>query len=226
MYTRRNRQRPPLITLILIAAVAGIIFVILDNRPDPGASTPTPPPTNTAPIVAAAPTTTPQPPAATPTLPSVPTVESSSNIPGLPNIPDDAILFIASAAIYTNIVEAFLDGTSWDVSRLGNNVGHLQGTSWIANGGNTVLSGHVELADGRRGVFANLYDVSVGDIIEIITGGENWRYIVTDIETTTPTDLTPVLPTQEDRLTLITCGSYNFLSNVYQERLIVVAQRI
>ncbi len=141
-------------------------------------------------------------------------------------MPDGAQLFIPSAGIFTNIVEAFLDGTSWDVSRLGNNVGHLQGTSWITSGGNVVLSGHVELADGRRGIFANLYDISVGDIVEVTAGNDNWRYIVTDIQTTSPTDLTPILPTQEDRLTLITCGSYNILSNVYQERLIVVAQRI
>ena len=230
MYRRRNRRQFPLPILVLFAVVAGVVFVLLDSRPEPS-STPIQPadegPTQAAALATPIPTEAPTQVPPTPTdSAATSAADASSSIPGLPDVPDGAQLFIPSAGIFTNIVEAFLDGTSWDVSRLGNNVGHLQGTSWITSGGNVVLSGHVELADGRRGIFANLYDISVGDIVEVTAGNDNWRYIVTDIQTTSPTDLTPILPTQEDRLTLITCGSYNILSNVYQERLIVVAQRI
>jgi sortase (surface protein transpeptidase) len=33
-------------------------------------------------------------------------------------------------------------------------------------------------------------------------------------------------PTDTDRITLITCDSYDFLQNTYQDRLVVVADRV
>jgi LPXTG-site transpeptidase (sortase) family protein len=144
----------------------------------------------------------------------------------LPEIPEGTSLFIPSAGIYAPVVQAYLDGTSWDVTRLGENVGHLQGTSWIDGPGNVVLSGHVELADGRQGVFSNLDELQINDIIVVVTGENERRYVITQIDSTTPDDLGPIKPTVEDRLTLITCGNYDFFQDAYLERLIVVAEPI
>jgi len=139
---------------------------------------------------------------------------------------EDTTLFIPSIAVQTPIIRVFLDGTSWDVSGLGMNVGHLQGTNWIKDGGNTVVSGHVEMRDGRAGVFADLGSLQSGDRVLVRQGDEEIVYSVTEIFNTSPDDLTPLYPASEDRLTLITCDDYNFFSDSYQERTIVVAERV
>jgi LPXTG-site transpeptidase (sortase) family protein len=120
-------------------------------------------------------------------------------------------------------VQAYLSGNSWDVSQIRANVGHLQGTSWVGQNGNVVLSGHVERADGSAGVFANLDLVQVGDPIRLTVNGQERRYNVTEIRTTTPEDLSPIMPTRSERLTLITCGEYDFFQDAYLERLIIIA---
>jgi sortase A len=124
------------------------------------------------------------------------------------------------------MVQVYLDGVSWDIRSLGKNAGHLQGTPLPDEGGNTVLSGHVEMADGSAGPFAPLKQISVGDVVEVTIQGQAWRYSVTEIITTTPDALQYVFPTDDDRLTLITCGNYDFLSNAYPDRLVVIATRI
>jgi LPXTG-site transpeptidase (sortase) family protein len=238
---RRQRTRPSLLILIIFAAIAGVIYFILDNTQDNSApanddTTITVTPDNIiaeatedaqVTVVASA---TPLPDAiplseATPLPGSSDNTTSPNNIPVNP-IPQDTALFIPSAGIYAPIVQTYLDGTSWDVSQLGTNVGHLQGTAWVDTPGNVVLSGHVELSDGRQGVFANLNEVVVGDIIVVVMNGDEWRYIVTEISSTTPEDLSPVYPTTDERLTLITCEDYDFISDAYLERTIIVAERM
>lgn len=211
---------------MLGAVIAGVIYFFFDSQPSPMPDTPLP----TADIAQLdgdfEELDEPMPFETTETL----TVEEiATEVPSSPllasTLPESAI-FIPSAGIYAPIVQAYLDGVSWDVSQLGTNVGHLQGTSWVGASGNVVLSGHVELSDGRQGAFANLGSVVEGDVIVVMVGEEQWRYVITEIGVTTPSDLTPVYPTQDDRLTLITCDDYDFFSNVYRERVIIVAQRI
>jgi len=139
----------------------------------------------------------------------------------------DAEIFIPSVSIIAPITQAYLDGTSWDVSHLGTSVGHLQGTSWVSDApGNIVLSGHVELSDGRRGVFAELDEVQVGERIIVTQNGEERVYIVVAVNEVEPEDLTPLYPTEFERLTLITCGGYDFFSDEYEIRTVVVADRV
>ena len=152
---------------------------------------------------------------------------TSSNISDfVSEVSADARIFIPSVGIDERITQAYLDGTSWDVSHLGTSIGHLQGTSWVNDGpGNVVLSGHVELSDGRRGVFAELDEMNIGDMIILTENGEEIRYIVVAIQEVQPDDLTPLYPTAFDRLTLITCGGYDFFSDEYRVRTVVTADR-
>lgn len=205
---QRNRKNP-LPFLILIGIVAGIVFVILDQRT-------TQPTTENI--------TTPQ--SAQPTQVELDTPTPSSTIvPTPPSAAQSARLLIPAAAVSSPIIPVYLDGTSWDVSKLGVNVGHLQGTAWFNQVGNVVLSGHVELSDGRRGVFASLEDLLVGDTIIVEYEGTQRRYTVTEITKAAPADLTPLYPAQIERLTLVTCDSYDFLSDSYLERTVVIAER-
>jgi LPXTG-site transpeptidase (sortase) family protein len=107
------------------------------------------------------------------------------------------------------------------------NVGHLQGTSWVNSGpGNIVLSAHVEMRDGRAGPFSHIADLQIGDRIFLNHGEEQWQYAIVEVMNVEPTDLTPLYPSQNELLTLITCDSYDFFRNTYQERTVVVAERI
>lgn len=204
--------------LILIGVIAGVLVLQLDRRdaPPPAAS-----------AVAS--------PSASPVLPVSPVELAATDTPerlhlpaaaGEPDLPADSVLFVPSAGIYAPIVQVYLDGISWDVTQLGRNAGHLQGTALPGEDGNVVLSGHVEMADGRAGPFATLEQIKIGDTIEITMNATTWRYVVTEIHTTTSDDLTPVMPAGEDRLTLVTCGAYDFFSNSYPDRLVVSAVRI
>jgi LPXTG-site transpeptidase (sortase) family protein len=203
---------------MLFAVVVGVVFYFIDNR------SPVAEPTS-APTLIAANTPIPATVTAIPTLqPSPqPTVPLSGN---RRELPDDTTLFVPRAGIFSRVIESYLDGQSWDISQLRTNVGHLEGTAWIDQPGNVVLSGHVEMSDGRPGVFANLRDLTVDDVIVLTAHGEEHRYIITQVYVTRPNDLQPLMPTTTDRLTLITCDSYDFFTDSYLERTIIVAERL
>lgn len=216
-----------LFLMFVVAIIGGVLFYIQDNdiafnlfRRD--SSTPSPQPdgiANNEPFTSITPTLFAPPPTPGPQ----PTSVASAN---LREIPADTTIFIPRAAIYSHVIQAYLDGTSWDVSKLGTHVGHLEGTAWVDQPGNVVLSGHVEMSDGRPGVFANLGELQVDDFIELQSGNEVHRYVVREIRFTVPNDLEPILPSTTDQLTLITCNAYDFFTDTYEERMIVVAERV
>ncbi len=216
MYTRRRRIS--FFRLLLIGIVAGLGFIVFDalrnQSPPPDTAPPT---TATAPLATVAPIDDITLPTATP---------AEANLDLSRPIPGQTTIFIPSLGIYQPVVETYLDGVSWDVSQLGNNVGHLEGTAWFNRPGNIALSGHVELADGRRGIFADLEKVKIGDIIELQQDDEVRRYAVAEVSTVAPDDLTPLYPSDIEKVTLITCGGYDFLADSYQYRVVVVAIRV
>ena len=133
-----------------------------------------------------------------------------------------------TAGINATIVDVYLDGQSWDVSQLGNNIGHLQGTGWFGKTGNIGLAGHVEMADGRSGIFRNIEKMAKGDPISLTLGSLQQNYKVTDVKRVKPDDLSILAPSTVDTITLITCdiGAYNFIQNSYGDRIVVVAERV
>lgn len=131
--------------------------------------------------------------------------------------------FVPTAGIRAPVVDVYLNGESWDVSRLGYNAGHLQGTVPFGSTGNLVLVGHVEMADGRPGVFAGINSMRVGEPLILSRGSLEKQYTVSQVRVVAPDDLSVLYPTTSDRLTLITCGDYDFLQNQYQERIVVIA---
>ncbi|MBC7870481.1 MAG: sortase [Chitinophagaceae bacterium] len=226
MYRKRQSSGCIIRLLIVLGMIAGIAYVGIDffrasRISSETALLPSLPqlPSGTAAesAIAAAPTTAPTSQQASTSL-----VSSGVQIDS-----ETTRLFIPSAGIEAPITEVFLDGTSWDVSFLGTSVGHLEGTAWMDDGpGNIVLSGHVELSDGRQGVFATLDEVPVGEIVIVTRGTEERRYRVTTVRQVEPDDLTPLYPSTTDQLTLITCGSYNFFADKYEIRTVVLAERI
>lgn len=218
-------KRPPIFWVL----VAVIGFAVFRTWLAPDEAVMPPQPLDTPDAVTAVGAAVPD---ATPTAIITPSPTFTSRIvrraptPELLQIPDDTTILIPRLGLFATIVETYLDGTSWDVSQLEMNVGHLQGTAWLDENDNVVLSGHVELRDGRAGIFANLENLSVGDRIEITSDNRTYVYAVTEVRSTTPGDLDPLAPTPSDQLTLITCGGYDFFQNAYLERIIVIARPV
>lgn len=211
--------RPSLSLLIFFAVIAGMVFYYFDNRNPENTVQPVETSvaiaTEDASIVTAQATIAP-----TATRATRFTSSTRQELPG------NTSIFIPTAGVWSNVIQAYLDNGNWDISNLRSNAGHLEGTAWVDQPGNTVISGHVELANGRSGVFGALEDIVVGDVITVISEGLEYNYVVIETYHTVPTDLAPLRPTTDSRLTLITCNSYDIVTNAYRERLIVVAERV
>lgn len=134
---------------------------------------------------------------------------------------------IPAVNISAALVKFPLNRTSWAIDPWERSVGHLEGTAGIFEVGNTVLAGHSRLPNGKPGVFANLDGLSVGDDVVIFDAVEERRYIVSRVFTVSAEDISVAYPTPGDQLTLITCdtGSYNKNSELYDRRIVVVAER-
>lgn len=207
----RRRRMPPAI-LILITICAATLFYIVDNDMDRSLLT----------VLSHAGRANA---ASTPTVSAPASASLSTSVPlATPESVDAMRLIIPKAAVNATIVETHIREGTWDVSYLGSNIGHLEGTAWPDEGGNTVLAGHLEMRDGGMGVFAFLKELVPGDVIIVQHRAQSYRYTVSEIRLTTPDDLTPVQATDHERLTLITCDNYSFLQNAYLERLIIVAE--
>ncbi len=104
-------------------------------------------------------------------------------------------------------------------------------TARPGSGSNAVFAGHLDYVHYGPAVFWNLHKLRYGDQIEItLADGTVYRYRVVsseayDIFHAPVADI--IGPTTYDAITLITCtGSYNWSLHLYEERLIVRAQRV
>jgi LPXTG-site transpeptidase (sortase) family protein len=207
-----RRPRPQKrIGLVLIAMIWGVIFGVLYILSD------VPPPEPENQVVSAISTSLAQ--SLLTQMPGItPTALQTREPPALLTVPE--------AGIQAPIIRIFLGEHSWNVTGLGRNAGHLNGTGWIDQPGNIVLAGHVEMADGEPGIFASLDNLTTGDWVTLRLPSQEERfYKVSDVLTIDPQDLSVLFPTDTERLTLVTCGAYNFMTNKYNERIVVIADR-
>ncbi|MEW6580180.1 MAG: class F sortase [Chloroflexota bacterium] len=116
---------------------------------------------------------------------------------------------------------------TWETRHLGDSVGHLVGTAWLDGpGGNIVLAGHVESFTGAPGPFAYLFEAKLGDLVVLREGAREERYRVTRIEHVDPYDVSWLAQDGISRITLITCTDWDFDSESYLGRLVVVAEPV
>lgn len=101
-------------------------------------------------------------------------------------------------------------------------VGQLKGTANLSEG-NTVLMGHLNGLAGD--VFSRLSELEVGDEVIAVSRGLEYRYIISEIMALPGDDSIPLQPTDEPRLTLLTCtGDWDPVRLDYSHRLWVVAE--
>ncbi|MGE3908823.1 MAG: sortase [Chloroflexota bacterium] len=101
-------------------------------------------------------------------------------------------------------------------------VGQLKGTANLSEG-NTVLIGHLNGLAGN--VFANLAELEPGDEVIATSRGLDYRFVISEVVTLPGDDSIPIQPTDEPRLTLMTCtGDWDPIGHDYSHRLWVVAE--
>ncbi len=96
--------------------------------------------------------------------------------------------------------------------------GHIDGTAAPNTTGNCALAGH------RDGSFAFLRDLRMGDSLTLRTHAGSMRYEVRDLLVADMWDVDLLQPTENSRVTLITCYPFHGLSRS-QLRYVVVLQR-
>jgi LPXTG-site transpeptidase (sortase) family protein len=100
-------------------------------------------------------------------------------------------------------------------------------------GSNAVFSGHVDYIGVGAAVFWHLKDLNEGDLIEVhLDDGTVYTYKVAsreEVPADPPQDvLTAIIgPTQQDVVTLITCGgTFDYSTHQYDHRVVVRAERV
>lgn len=97
--------------------------------------------------------------------------------------------------------------------------GHLPGTPQPGEAGNAVISGH------RDTFFRNIVGLNPGDHILVERDGRTFTYVVDGFRIVKPTDISVIAPTNDNRLTLITCNPANYPGPAPQ-RLVVISKLI
>ena len=96
--------------------------------------------------------------------------------------------------------------------------GHIDGTAPPNTTGNCALAGH------RDGSFAFLDDLRVGDLLILRTRSGSVRYEVQDLLVTDKRDVDLLQPTEDPRLTLITCYPFHGLSRSELRYVVILGQ--
>ena len=98
---------------------------------------------------------------------------------------------------------AVLPGTSELVLNRG--LGWIEGTAPIGTVGNVGIAGH------RDGFFRGLKDIETGDRMELETLQGVQTYEIDQISIVQPEDVYVLAPSEESRLTLVTCYPFYFV---------------
>jgi sortase A len=89
-------------------------------------------------------------------------------------------------------------------------VGHIPGTAWPGESGNSGLAAH------RDTFFRRLGDIRPGDEVRVVTPDGIFRYEVSGTKVVKPSDVWVLDPTERPVLTLVTCYPFTFVGSAPQ----------
>jgi LPXTG-site transpeptidase (sortase) family protein len=135
-------------------------------------------------------------------------------------------LVIPRLGLELEMIEAPFVARQWDISRLTGEVAHLAGTAYPGQPGNAVLAGHITIPGAGWGPFRELNTLRPGDFIFVERPGETLTYEVIDSKEVPPDAMEVVFPTEDQRLTLITCSGWDEVEEEYAGRIVVVARYV
>jgi LPXTG-site transpeptidase (sortase) family protein len=135
-----------------------------------------------------------------------------------------ARLLIPSLALNALIVDVPVRNGSWNVDWLGTDVGRLE--SMGTRPGDDlamVFTGHVTLSALERGPFADLWTIQPWDEIIYRGEGTDFVYAVSGVSTIAPGDVDRLYVSEGDNLLLVTCTDWDYVHEIYRQRLLVRA---
>ncbi len=135
----------------------------------------------------------------------------------------DFTLTIRDLDLSMPVVGIPLDASGWDLTWLGESAGYLQGSTYPTEVGNTVLTAHVTLPDGKPGPFENLASLRWGQEIHLEVDDVIYVYEVRQNLTVLPEDLSIFREDGYAWLTLITCKDFDADVGAYLRREVIRA---
>jgi LPXTG-site transpeptidase (sortase) family protein len=135
-----------------------------------------------------------------------PTIDPALLLPKRLRIP---VMFLDSP-----INEVKINMGAWEVSPM--DIGHHEGTANPGEVGNVVLAGHRDI---NSALFRELDRLKPGDAVFVSNSIQEYKYVVTDSFVVSPTHTEVMDPTDDKRVTLITCTPIGLAT----QRLIVTA---
>lgn len=142
----------------------------------------------------------------TPSPTATPTIDPESLLPTRLRIP---VMFLDS-----DVHEVTVNLGQWQVSPM--DVGHHEGSGNPGQAGNVVLAGHRDI---NSALFRDLDRLQPGDEVFVSNSLGEYRYVVQESFEVSPSDTEVMAPTDDKRVTLITCTPIG----IDTRRLIVVA---
>lgn len=142
----------------------------------------------------------------TPTPTPTPTIDPALLLPKRLRIP---VMFLDSP-----VHEVTINMGTWEVSPM--DIGHHEGTANPGEAGNVVLAGHRDI---NSALFRELDRLKPGDAIFVSNSIREYKYVVTDSFVVSPTHTEVMDPTDDKRVTMITCTPIGLAT----QRLIVTA---
>jgi sortase A len=124
------------------------------------------------------------------------------------------------------IVGVRLEKKAWNVDWLWDKAGWLEHTAYPGYSGNSVITAHVILSNGKPGPFAKLNDLRIGEYVFLYNNGYRYIYKVSSSYKVKPDDLSVLKHKARPWLTLITCADYDEENKVYRSRVIVQAELV
>lgn len=112
---------------------------------------------------------------------------------------------------------------AWNVAWLWNQAGWLEGSAFPSWNGNSVLTGHVYLANGLPGPFVNLSRLKYGDRIIVHAYGQRSIFEVRTNTVVGPKDRSVFRHEEKPWLTLVTCKEYDERTKTYLKRIVIRA---
>ena len=150
------------------------------------------------------------------------------HISNLSNIPyqtylatGDVTVEIPSLGIKIPMVGVPKKNGTWNVSWLADQAGWLEGSAFPSWNGNSVLTGHVYLANGLPGPFVSLNKMKYGDKIIIHAYGQKYTFAVQTNAVVDSGNSNVMRHEDKPWLTLMTCKDYDEKTGTYRKHVVV-----
>lgn len=89
-----------------------------------------------------------------------------------------------------------------------------------------VLIGHVTIRTGQSGPFGYLWKLHSGDEVVYRAGDTDYTYSIRDKREVLPEEVSRLYVADGQRLLLITCADWDYVTRTYPKRLIVQAELV